>query len=350
MSSNLQNSSPENNNLIATLPQLPSLTIQLDPDNYSFWRPQIMATVGAHSYEDILFCEAVPDEGTSTNSDCLLWHRRDQVLHSWMLSSIDETMLCYVSRCEHSFQVWKVFDNLFQLKALKKGALSLDDYVSQILSLADGLQEAGYSLSHEDLVMFILGGLGAEFDAVVVELLLRTEFPSATEVQAILHTHENLLLHGSHIQNITRADSRDNASFQGIENTQNQPTPNGGQFEANLVHQTQGSFSGDQSDNHTASDSHQISSSQSTSSSERFVENGSKHHDTSQLEKLHAQSPYTGKSSLTVCNGFSVPIKHVESMKVPSLLMDNVLHVPAITNNLMSISQFLMNSILTPVL
>lgn len=76
-----------------------------------FWRTQILATAKAHGYGDILFCDCESFLDPSVDAEC---HRKDQFLLSWILSLIAESMLGYVSRCEHSCELWKVFDDLFR--------------------------------------------------------------------------------------------------------------------------------------------------------------------------------------------------------------------------------------------
>ncbi|KAL8468977.1 hypothetical protein ACS0TY_031979 [Phlomoides rotata] len=81
----------------------------LDHHNYTYWR------CSAHGFEDILLCDSssisrfVESEASSSiaNLAVIDWHRHDQFLLSWLLSSIAESMLGHVSRYEHSFQVWK---------------------------------------------------------------------------------------------------------------------------------------------------------------------------------------------------------------------------------------------------
>lgn len=189
---------------LSKLPTFITLYIRLDRNNYTFWRSQVLATAKAHGYEDILMCgaDSIPKSNQS-DEESIKWHRRDQFLLSWMFSSISESMLGYVSRCTHAFEVWSIFENLFryqskaramnlkfQLLTLKKGQLSIDEYMLQMQVLADGLKAAGHDMSDDDLVLYILGRLGAEFNAVVVNLTTQGEMPSLPQVQSILHTHE----------------------------------------------------------------------------------------------------------------------------------------------------------------
>lgn len=64
------------------------------------------------------------------------------------------------------------------------------------------LLAAGHTLSDEELLIYILGGLGTTFDAIVVNLTIRGSLPSLIEVQSILHTHKMRLLQHSTVHSI----------------------------------------------------------------------------------------------------------------------------------------------------
>lgn len=78
----------------------------------------------------------------------------------------------------------------FQLQTLKKDSLFVDDYILQMRSISDGLLNAGHIVLDDDLILYVLGGLGAEFEFVVVNLTTRRSLPSFNEVQSILQTRE----------------------------------------------------------------------------------------------------------------------------------------------------------------
>lgn len=78
------------------------------------------------------------------------------------------------------------------------------------------------------------------------------------------------------------------------------------------------------------------------------MDSGVTHHVTNQIANLCMQSPYQSTSSLKVDDGSSVSIiEHIGSLSLPTsqpgynVKLNNVLHVPNITKNLLSMSQFL---------
>lgn len=137
------------------------------------------------------------------NPSYLDWIKRDQLLVSWLLSYLSEAMLGHVVRCSSAAEIWKILENLFQnhsnarilqlrsqLHTQKKGTLSIDEYMLKMREIADNLITAGQKVSDDELIMNILEGVCAEFDAVLVNLTSRTAHYIIPEVHFALQTHE----------------------------------------------------------------------------------------------------------------------------------------------------------------
>ena len=195
---------------------LAPIAIRLDRDNYAYWRSQVVPAVRAHDLDGFLFgtrpCPAqflellIESFSTATapvNPLYAVWIRTDQAILSWLLNSISEEMLGHVLRCRFSAELWFLLENLFttqsrartlqlrfQLQSLKKGSLTIHDYVLNMKSLADSLNATGQSFTDDDLILYILGGLGPEYDSVVVNLTSRGVHISLAEVQFLLQSQE----------------------------------------------------------------------------------------------------------------------------------------------------------------
>lgn len=79
----------------------------------------------------------------------------------------------------------------------------------------------------------------------------------------------------------------------------------------------------------------------SGTASDWIMEYGATHHITNDLDHLHLSHPYHGTDQLIVRDGFDLPITHtgkiVLSTKTHKLHLPKVLHVPTISQNLLSV-------------
>ena len=122
------------------------------------------------------------------NLEYVTWIRIGQAIIVWLLRLIIETMLSHVVICTSSQQVWSTLTSLFssnlkarllqlrfQLQMLKKGSMTIHDYFLKIRGIADTLAFTGQSISDDELLLYVLGGLGSKYDPVVVNLTLRQD-------------------------------------------------------------------------------------------------------------------------------------------------------------------------------
>ncbi|KAH6790100.1 hypothetical protein C2S51_005106 [Perilla frutescens var. frutescens] len=234
------------NSASASPTSLPQISLRLDRNNYSFWRFQILATIRAHGYDDLLSPILIPPPQTIStpnhdrrlNPEFQLWFRRDQFLLSWIIGSISESMIGHVTRCTSSRDLWLTLKSLFQsqskarvmqlklqLQTQKKGDLTIDKYFLTMCGIADNLAAIGKPIADEDLILHILSGFGSEFDAVVVNLTNRSEPLSLPDVQFALQAHENRLLnHCSSFSPIANLATHQNQSTDFTYNRGRPPT------------------------------------------------------------------------------------------------------------------------------
>lgn len=88
-----------------------------------------------------------------------------------------------------------------------------------------------------------------------------------------------------------------------------------------------------------------FASPESVSDSLWFVDSGATNHITSNFNNLTLHSQYQGTEKITVGNGKKLPIKHVgkklptQAKPISTLSLPNVLHVPAMTKDLINVSK-----------
>lgn len=77
-----------------------------------------------------------------------------------------------------------------QLQTLKKKGLSMEDYIAKMKGYMDILATCGHSISEEGQILYILYGVGLEYDTVVVHVTSRVDSISFSKVGALLLADE----------------------------------------------------------------------------------------------------------------------------------------------------------------
>ena len=82
------------------------------------------------------------------------------------------------------------------LQSMKKGDMSIEEYFVKMKNVADLLNvSSGQTITDEELLLYILGGLGSEYEAIVIHLTSRQGVVSLEEAQFMLQTQEMRLQH-----------------------------------------------------------------------------------------------------------------------------------------------------------
>ena len=258
---------------------------------------------------------------------------------------------------------------------------------------------AGQCVSDDELVLYILEGLGSKFDSVVVYLTSKDSV-TLPEAQCLLQRQELRLetLNTNPIVDVSHATTNNatTAYRRGNFNSSSQhPTTRGypahrgcgqgrsssgyrgsygppklscqiygkqGHSALKCYHLFDISFSGNSSH---SSGSHPLSfepptQSQTYLTTPQFVkteynesddawylDSGATHHTTSNFAALDIKTEYSGFGKLLVGNGSALPISHIGHSSLSysrPLHLRNILLVPAIKKNLISISQFTLHN------
>lgn len=196
--------------------------IKLDQNNFMVWRNQVLASIKGNGLEGFItganqcpdqYCNQINEASSSTNAGSnsrtenpafATWIRTDQLLLSWMFSSIQENLLTSVIHCVSSKELWDSLTRMFvsqtqarimplkmQLQTAKKGSMPMTAYFSKMKRLADSLAIVGKPVEHNDLITYILTGLDSQdYESLVTTLLAKGENMSLDELYAVLLSHE----------------------------------------------------------------------------------------------------------------------------------------------------------------
>ncbi|CAM8988176.1 unnamed protein product [Rhodiola kirilowii] len=402
------------------------ITLKLAPDNYLFWRAQIVSLLKSHmlfGYVDgTLPCPSptisVPNgDGSPSlepNPAHSTWFQQDQAILSAIHSSSTIEVASMIMFAQTSHEAWSTLEGSYasqssarsmqirtQLGALKKLDLSITKYFNTAKSLADTLTSIGQPLRPEEFVSYLLAGLDEEYDSLVESILSRDAPPSVQDLYArLLSTEQRIerrraaeISHNPHSANYTRRGGRFSRSGSSSSSTRggrfgprspphhaainspNRPNypeaarPNNrsssprprlhcqlcnelGHVASRCFKRFQRDFLG--MDNDGRNTSRQIAMANHVQQGHTsnypvdpawYLDTGATDHLTNDPEKLHTKEDYNGKDQVHTADGSGMDIIHVgnttlNTHSTKSLFLRNILHVPSITKNLVSVHKF----------
>ncbi|KAL5805043.1 hypothetical protein ACOSQ3_031843 [Xanthoceras sorbifolium] len=186
------------------------------------------------------------------NDEYLSWKKTYQLLVSWLMSTLSSSILGRVTQCVTSCEVWNTITTMFsqnsmarvmhlrsQLQTLKKGSMKVSEYIVKIKGITDSLMAAGQIISEQDLVAYILGGLGLEFDPVICNIASKKDEITLQDAQFFLMNYESRLeqYHSSATIDVIQASANLNTKSANF-------VREGGQFQNNNCGRSKGRIGG----------------------------------------------------------------------------------------------------------
>nr|KYP45672.1 hypothetical protein KK1_032786 [Cajanus cajan] len=376
----------------------PSLTFahtiseKLDTKNYLLWCQQAEPVIKGHRLHHFLVNPQIPPkfltvsdrDENRVSEEYLAWEQQDQLLLSWLQSSMSKDMLTRVIGCKSSFQIWDKIHAYFHahtnakarqlrsdLRSTTLDNCTISDYLLRIQSLVDSLIAIGDSISSKEHLDIVLEGLPEEYESesfrggrpgarsgrggrsfsgtqcqvchcyghiastcyyrfdsnFVPTLPLDNTFPANTSI-----THPVFGYTTSPFQ------SQPAPHPAGLSNGILGPRPpNPNTSQAYLVYPG----------NLHAPPSTLAMASSSPGANIWYPDSGASNHVTNVSHNIQQYTPFEGPDQIVIGNGQGLPINssgvtHFSSPLKPhiSLTLHNLLYVPTITKNLISVSQF----------
>ncbi|KAH9659677.1 hypothetical protein KPL70_023950 [Citrus sinensis] len=236
--------------------------IKLDRTNYTIWKQQVLSSIRGNGLENYIdeskLCpdQFLPNRSRSgeasgegcENPDYVAWKRQDQLLLSWIMSSMSLEILSLVVSSQTSLELWKKLEKQFGsesmakkvhlkmlLSNLRKGSVSMTEYFTKLKTISDGLALAGSPLSNTGLITHLITGLDHSYYLVVVYIEANMLTMDLSEAYATLLTHEARLdnsknVDSKEVKNNFMANVAQTENFQkkGNGNNQNNWNKNGG--------------------------------------------------------------------------------------------------------------------------
>ncbi|KAJ0981423.1 hypothetical protein J5N97_009678 [Dioscorea zingiberensis] len=366
------------------------INVKLTRTNYLLWKAQFLPYLrnqqllgyvdGTIVAPEKMITQATAEGAMQTpNTTYQQWLQQDQLVLSALLSSLSEEILGQVLFLSTSAEVWEALGRMFssgskarvmqirmQLANVKKGDLSITDYFNRVKSLADTLSSIGLPLRDDEVVSYMLAGLGEEYDSLVTSVTTRIEPFSLTELYAHMLSFEMrkeqqqgaFQITTNNVIRFNNRGGKDNYRGKG------RSTGNSGGRGKQTFSNNSSSVRGNRPQcqvcgkighvalkcYHRFDHSYQVEETHvaalaSTSSygvdTNWYTDSGATDHITSELDKMSVRDKYQGNDQVQTANGACMPISHIGQTHIPtsnrSLKLQNILHVPSAHRNLISV-------------
>nr|XP_016502233.1 PREDICTED: uncharacterized protein LOC107820461 [Nicotiana tabacum] len=155
------------------------LPVKLTSSNFLLWKTQFMPMVYAcglnHHIDDSkqMPTQFLDDTNTKPNPAYTVWLREDQLVLSCIVASVSESILPQLVGATTARDAWnklvaayasgskpQIRDLKTQLHTLRRDNASIESYVQKAKAIVDKLDALQHPVPNDDLVEFVLAGLG----------------------------------------------------------------------------------------------------------------------------------------------------------------------------------------------
>lgn len=320
------------------------------------------------------------------------WRRQDQLLMSWLLASMTKGLLTRVVGCNFACEIWeknmihftsktraKVKQFKMQLCNVKKGSLKMNEYLLKVKGIVDSLTAVGSPVPEVDYIESIFDGLPDEYELVITTMFSKTDSYTVDEIEALLLA-QSRATRGRNLNGIFvnyrgrgkrgfgfRGGRRGGRNFQNFQNFNFQPNQNfsnvqkqqqlvcqlcgkGGHSVWSCYHWFDYNFQPSQynssSNKPQGHISAMITTPETLQDSNLYLDSGTSNHIKPEVQNLMTNTDYSGQELVHVGNAAGLPIHSIghsfinNSSHSKPLFLHDLLYVPKITKNLVSVSKF----------
>lgn len=188
------------------------ITEKLHDENVVLWRQQVEPVIKAHRLHHYVVSPIIPprflsiDDATTNNENpqYQLWDAQDQMLLSWLQTSLSTAIQARVVGCTHAYELWDKIHAYFQklgrtkirqlrneLRTTRLENSTVKEYLAKIKTLVDSLAAVGSPVTAKDHLDSILDGLPQDYDQIIsiVESRFDDEF-TVEEAESLLLAQE----------------------------------------------------------------------------------------------------------------------------------------------------------------
>ncbi|RVW33283.1 Retrovirus-related Pol polyprotein from transposon RE1 [Vitis vinifera] len=365
------------------------ITIKLSSSNYLLWKSQLLPLLESQDLLGYVDGTLVPpprfepETSTTLSTKYLAWKAADQRLLCLLLSFLTEEAIAVVVGLSTAREVWLALENTFNhhskarelrlkddLQLMKRGTKPVAEYARTFKTLCNQLHAIGRPVEDTDKVHWFLRGLGTDFSSFSTAQMSLTPLPYFADLVSKAESFELFQRSLESSEPTTAAFTATNCSRttshgtpfafrnnqRGRSHSHNNNSSNRGRtysghgrrpprcqicrIEGHYADRCNQRYARTDSSAHLAEAFNTSCSLSGPEAADWFLDTGASAHMTTDPSILDQSKNYMGKDSVIVGNGASLPITHTGTLSpVPNIHLLDVLAVPHLTKNLLSISK-----------
>lgn len=170
---------------------------KLDANNYIVWRKQVQVMLRDHNLQSFFLSKVVsPSEFTlernrengNVNLTFISRDWQDQLVNSWLMASISDSVLSYLVSIRAKISQFKT-----QLNGIKKGSMSINEYLLKIQNIIDLLAMVRETTKAKEYIEYIYSGLPDEYENFIISMDTRLD-PLSVLKLSLCFLHKKLEL------------------------------------------------------------------------------------------------------------------------------------------------------------
>ncbi|PWA69336.1 hybrid signal transduction histidine kinase M [Artemisia annua] len=181
------------------------IQLNLEKHNYTSWSSFFLIHLGSLGLKSHIEKEA------SSSTPDPEWCKLDDLIKMWILGSLcDSLQEQVVSTPGNAKALWDHLKELFhdnkdarainldnELRSIKIGSMTINEYCTKIKSMADRLKNLGSPVSEKNLVIYAVNGLNSRFATIVKIIRHREPLPTFETTRTMLLLEESEQASGS---------------------------------------------------------------------------------------------------------------------------------------------------------
>jgi hypothetical protein len=177
-----------------------SVTVKLSATNFVMWQAQILTHLRGHcllghidgsldSPSETIFTNTDVGRSEVVNPDYATWYVRDQVVLGGFFSTVTEEVPAHIMNVPTARAAWVILERMFASRS-RAQVIQIRSQLTAVKPLADTLAAIGQPLREEEIIYYILAGLGLNYDSLVTSLSVKDDL-TLDEVYSHLLAYEH---------------------------------------------------------------------------------------------------------------------------------------------------------------